>query len=671
MKNTTKRVWSILLTICMLFGLLTVPALAEDAVVITKQPEDAAVAFGETATFTVEAEGEDLTYTWYNWWGYPMEDEAFAGVDTNTLKVKATCEMNGITFICEISDGEEYVYTGPVEMKVTGHAEIAGYAFDEKSHMAYCDACDELHTKDAHVYGNDEVCDVCDYTEGGVIHEPIIVQHVGHESAELGEDMIFTVKAYGVGLTYQWYLLDWENDTRTPLADGEKYSGVTTRALTVKGVDCETDDYAYLCVVTNAEGTAESEAACYVYTNTDAVETDAFYHEYVCAECGEFEGTDWHFDTDCDGVCDECEYAFLANAPKLTSQPEDHNGLENGHETLTYKVTATGENLSYQWYADGSPVEDDDVFSGATTDTLTVKSVYDEELGIYDCARYYYGGFSCVVSNENGLVVSRFADYEVEHAGVAEYAYWTEFYHELYCECGDWIEDLPHEDTDGDKVCDGCDFKIEDPFKDVTDPDEWYYDAARYGKVRGFFKGSYGNFNPKSNITRGEMVTVLARIGYTQEYIDAMTDYEFEELLDDLALEYGTTPVEFTDVEGKFYERHARILSALGVVNGYENNKFLGDKPISREELATILVRYLDLFDARGIYFGEAVESFADADKISDWAEENVDAARGMGIFLGDENGCFNPRNNATRAEVAQTMLRMGLYEGMLIDFGY
>ena len=198
---------------------------------------------------------------------------------------------------------------------------------------------------------------------------------------------------------------------------------------------------------------------------------------------------------------------------------------------------------------------------------------------------------------------------------------------------------------------------------------DWYDRYAIALSTIGVVKGSYGNFNPLSSITRGEMVTVLARIGFTQDYIDSMSDYAFEEFLADLALEYGTTPVEFTDVEGKFYERHARILSALGVVNGYANNLFKGEANITREELAAVLVRFLDLFGAVGIGFDEPVDSFTDVDKVSDWAVEYVEAVREMGIFKGD-GGKFKPQSNANRSEVAQTLYRMGCYEGILLYLG-
>ncbi|MBR6793483.1 MAG: S-layer homology domain-containing protein [Clostridia bacterium] len=670
MKSTAKRIVSILLTVCLLLGLVTVPAMAEESVVITKQPEDVKVAFGETATFTVEAEGKNLNYSWYNWWGYPMDDEAFTGENTNTLKVKADCSMNGIIFNCEIYDGgEEYVYSKPVEMKVTGHAEAEHYAFDEKSHMAYCDCCREFYALDAHVFGDDAVCDVCAYTEGGEVHPPIILQEANYNYVEFGEDMRFIVKAYGIGLRYQWYrFVESSDEEPLKLTDGEKYTGTTTRILTVKAAECADDDYVYRCIVSNTAGNNITQTRCHVIENYDVKQEDAFTHKYYCRECDAFGGSDRHFDTDCDAKCDECGFVFPANAPKLTSQPEDHFDVKNGHAPITYKVTATGNNLTYQWYAEGDALEDDDKFSGTDTATLTVKSIYDEETDTYDCAHYYYG-FYCVVSNENGMVCSQSGAYDIEDAGIADFSYLNEFYHEVYCECGNWIEDVPHEDADHNKVCDDCGYKYEDPFKDVTDGKAWYYDAARYGKDEGFFKGDNGNFKPESNITRGEMVTVLARIGYTQDYIDSMSDYAFEEFLADLSLKYGTTSVEFTDIEGKFYERHARILSALGVVNGYANNLFKGEANITREELATILVRFLGIYGALGRQYDEPVDSFKDADKVSDWAVEYVEAVREMGIFKGD-NGNFKPRSNALRSEVAQTMFRMGCYEGMLLYLG-
>jgi len=662
-----KRVWSILLTVCMLLGLVTLPANAMGApsmMEIAADPEDVTVAYGEDATFTVEAEGEVVSYQWVNYWDEPMTAPKFTGANTATLTVHDVgCGFNDIGFYCIVTGVDGDQDSEPAFLTVKGHAAAEYHIGDEKSHMESCGECGALHNMNAHVFGNDDECDVCGYYEG-VTAPPMILDAKNIAYAWIGDDVQFFVKAYGPGLTYQWYKDNGE-DPLVPMEDDAEVQGTETRRLTLKNVDCRDAEYEYVCRVKNDVG--EEYVTCILEVEHQPVSApvDGSKHSFVCEICEQFMGEEIHYDYDCDGVCDGCDLTFAAGAPKITVQPEDFEG-KNGHAPVTYKVTATGEDLTYQWYFNGQKVPEDAYISGGKTDTLTVKSCYNLEKGYFDCASDYYS-FYCIVSNEEGAVESRYATYFVEHAGVAYCEDWNERFHELYCRCGNWIEDVPHVDDDADYRCDDCGRKLMTPFKDVTDRNAWYYEAAMFGKAEGFFKGDNGNFKPDDNITRGEMVTVLARIAYTQEFIDGMNDYEFEEFLAEVAEEYGTTPVNFTDVKGTFYERHARILAALGVVNGYANNLFKGEANITREELAAILVRYVYLF-GDGIVFDEPIDSFKDADKISDWAVDVVDAAREMGIFKGD-NGNFKPRSNALRSEVAQTMLRMEVYNGMLASY--
>jgi len=666
MKNM-KRVWSILLTLCMLLGLITLPAGAMGEMGILSHPEDVTVEYGEKVTFKVNAVGTDLQYRWHNYYDYSMDDpDVFSGVNSATLTIKdVSCMYDGVGFYCEVWNDVGMETSNAAVLYVDGHGEPLEYYYDEKSHLAICSDCFLTNDQEAHAYGGDNKCDVCGYVKGAAAdREPIILDESGYDQAFNGEELQFIVKGYGVGIKYQWFEYDPETETKAPLSDGSKYAGTKTRKLTVKNVDCSEGEMVYYtCRISNAVGETEITMDGYVMHNIDLIPATTMYHEFVCADCGTSETAEPHTDSDCDAVCDLCGFIFTADCPKITAQPKDVE-VKNGHAPAKITVTATGKGLTYQWYRWGDPMEDDEKYSGTNTATLTIKSTYDPENGEYDCG--YVGGYYCRISNAYGAVESDSATYDVEHKEIVYYDGINAQRHDCYCICGEWAGDAPHVDAQNDHRCDLCDRDLSAPFKDVTNSKEWYYNAAVYGKESGIFRGSYGNFNPESNITRGEMVTVLARLGFTQRYIDGLNDYEFEELLSDLALEYGTTPVEFTDVEGEFYERHARILAAMGIVNGYANNRFKGENFITREELATILVRFLNLVEIRGMQFSEPIDSFKDADKVSDWAVEYVEAAREMGIFQGD-NGKFKPASNATRAEVAQTLMRMDLPEGIFL----
>ena len=55
---------------------------------------------------------------------------------------------------------------------------------------------------------------------------------------------------------------------------------------------------------------------------------------------------------------------------------------------------------------------------------------------------------------------------------------------------------------------------------------------------------------------------------------------------------------------------------------------------------------------------GTGTTTFADEDKISDWARESVHAMQRAGIIQGDANNNFNPRSPINRAEAAVIFAR-------------
>ncbi len=336
--------------------------------------------------------------------------------------------------------------------------------------------------------------------------------------------------------------------------------------------------------------------------------------------------------------------AFAA-APVITAQPQDAN-IKNGEDAV-YTVVATGEDLTYQWCYIYGPdadtalpegdeadwISDSDYFSGTNTATLTVHSTYATYNCEYDGDLYY-----CVVTNAEGSVVSDVAKYTVEHP-----------------------------DADGDGVCDIC--INGHPFIDVTNPEEWYYDAVQQCKLNGLFEGDQdGKFNPANGITRAEASIVLLRAMLGEiviEELETMSDQDFEDALKGLRFEIAENEevIRFSDVEGKWYERAALLMANVGFINGYEDGTFRGDQQITRQEIATIFYRIF-LIEADGPdeelpKFDEPVDSYADQAEIADWAKESMEWARKTGLFRGDEKGNVNPTKTCTRAEYAQLLTRI------------
>ena len=167
-------------------------------------------------------------------------------------------------------------------------------------------------------------------------------------------------------------------------------------------------------------------------------------------------------------------------------------------------------------------------------------------------------------------------------------------------------------------------------FHDVADG-AWYADAVGYVSENSLMNGtSETTFEPDGQMTRAMLVTVLWRAaGKPAANVDSM----------------------FGDVAADTYYADAVAwASGNNIVNGYSDEIFAPDDPVSRAQIVTILWRYA------GSPTAEA-DDFADENEIPDYASEGVDWARANRIVNGRDGDRFDPNGNATRAEVA-TILR-------------
>ena len=157
--------------------------------------------------------------------------------------------------------------------------------------------------------------------------------------------------------------------------------------------------------------------------------------------------------------------------------------------------------------------------------------------------------------------------------------------------------------------------------------DEWFYDAVEFVTEAGYMDGvAEGIFDPEGTATRGMLMTVLARFhGETLETTDpwyqAGMDWAMEAGVSD-----GTRPTE----------------------------------NVTREEVVTMMWRLLGEPQADA-----DLSAHPDADEISDWAMEAVEWAVSSDLMEGSDGNMLNPGNPATRAEIAQLMVRFSnLVEG-------
>lgn len=143
------------------------------------------------------------------------------------------------------------------------------------------------------------------------------------------------------------------------------------------------------------------------------------------------------------------------------------------------------------------------------------------------------------------------------------------------------------------------------------------------GIVEGYTDGT---FRPNSNITRGELATILTRIF-------------------GLNANSGKT---YTDVaEDAWYANAIAQVSGLGIMNDY-GNKFAPNKFATREETAYAIAT------AYKVSQNENQKEFVDSSSISDWAEDEVHALASYNYIQGRPDNTFDPTANVTRAELVR-----------------
>ena len=310
------------------------------ALAITAQPVDWTGAKGETATFTVVAEGTDLSYRWFyrpagktNW--------IDTGVTESVYAIPMSDARNGRQLYCQVTDGAgnslasdtvtmSYpVVSGPVitsqpadwtgndgdsiTISVTAEGEGLTYRWfywkEEKSKWiaaADTDASYDALTMNAKLDGRRVYCRITDINGNSVDSDeatisyaggPVITQQPCDWYGGDGELILIDVCAEGEGLTYQWFYWKEEKSKWIAAADTDNEYDVLT-------MNPKLDGRRVFCRITDANG----------------ISVDS----------------------------DEATISY-AGGPVITAQPADWTG--NDGEQITISVVAEGDSeLTYQWF---------------------------------------------------------------------------------------------------------------------------------------------------------------------------------------------------------------------------------------------------------------------------------------------------------------------------------
>ena len=175
-------------------------------------------------------------------------------------------------------------------------------------------------------------------------------------------------------------------------------------------------------------------------------------------------------------------------------------------------------------------------------------------------------------------------------------------------------------------------------FKDVKSSD-WYAEAVDFAIANGIFSGiSETEFAPNMQITRAMLVTVLHRMDGEKKA--------------DSALPFDDVPA------GSWYYEAVRWAASEKIVNGVSENKFSPETNITREQLATILLRYAGYKGYDTSAEKTDISSFKDSGEVSSYAKSAVAYAVGSGLIAGKTPTTVNSKDTATRAEAAAILQR-------------
>ena len=176
-------------------------------------------------------------------------------------------------------------------------------------------------------------------------------------------------------------------------------------------------------------------------------------------------------------------------------------------------------------------------------------------------------------------------------------------------------------------------------FTDVSH--SWADDGIQYCVTHQLMSG-IGNdlFGPKLTTTRAQIVQIL----YNLEGEPKVS---------------GTTP--FTDLTQDWYQDAVLWAYQTGVVAGTSSTTFEPDLPVTREQIAVILMEYMTrVLKLERTWTPADLSIFPDADSVSDWAKDAMADAVGLGLISGASNGgqtYLEPQGSATREQVATILM--------------
>ncbi|HIW34617.1 MAG TPA: S-layer homology domain-containing protein [Candidatus Paenibacillus intestinavium] len=178
--------------------------------------------------------------------------------------------------------------------------------------------------------------------------------------------------------------------------------------------------------------------------------------------------------------------------------------------------------------------------------------------------------------------------------------------------------------------------------KDFVDISEtfWASEVIRILTSKHIINGvSDQQFNPHGNVTRAEFAAMIARalnLGISNSSVPAFRDLSSSD----------------------WFTGAINAVSEAGIVRGRGTNVFMPNAPVTREEMAVMIIRAYEYANGQPVS-GDVVQPFSDWHQISSWALDAVNITREIGLISGRGQNQFAPQEMMTRAESAQIVYNL------------
>lgn len=171
-------------------------------------------------------------------------------------------------------------------------------------------------------------------------------------------------------------------------------------------------------------------------------------------------------------------------------------------------------------------------------------------------------------------------------------------------------------------------------------PNEWYASAVTYVSNKGLITGyDNGTFGPYDNITRGQLVTILWRM-------------EGKPI---------SSSAGFSDVSSSdFYYSAALWAQKNGVIKGYGDGTFGGERLITRQEAAVMLANYASFKGYDTASDKTALKNISGWREADSWALDSLGWCVDQGLMSGKDtpSGAYlDPMGSTWRAAMAKMIM--------------